>query len=373
MSSEIIDQRPVEGLEQAWGMAVEAAVCPHCDWSYLLPQGSPAQRCPHCFEADLEPLAEESGEGMAYTRPPELLLPFSLPAGRLGEEIARFAQGIPFAPADLNPGALQGRLRRVFLPTWMVDAGVSASWQAEAGFNYEVVSHQDHYDEGRGGWASRQTKEGRIRWEPRLGTLKRSYTNILAPALEEQAHMRRALGDYDLGPARAYAAAEAGDALVRLPDRAPQDVWTAAAPGVQAAASEECRRAAGADHMRGFAWQPEFHDQNWTLLLSPAYTSYYLDDEGKPQPVLVNGQTGQLSGKRLASMKRAQRASLYILIAAVVIFLLSLAATAAGALLPPLLPVGAVGLALALFVGLGAVIPVGMTWGFNWGQGSASP
>ena len=50
----------------------------------------------------------------------------------------------------------------------------------------------------------------------------------------------------------------------------------------------------------------------WTLLLLPLLSAYYLDDEGAPQAVYINGQNGTISGVRRSSMKRAQRASLWI-------------------------------------------------------------
>ena len=73
------------------------------------------------------------------------------------------------------------------VPVWLVDGEVQAEWRAEAGYHYQVVSHQDRYEDRRGGWSSREVKETRTRWEPRLGRLKRAYQNLRAPALEEQA------------------------------------------------------------------------------------------------------------------------------------------------------------------------------------------
>ena len=58
-------------LARAWGMKVKVAVCEHCDWSYLLPQGTRPRECPHCFQAELTPL-EGQGDDLPHSRPPEL-------------------------------------------------------------------------------------------------------------------------------------------------------------------------------------------------------------------------------------------------------------------------------------------------------------
>jgi len=359
-------------LDPSWGAGLEAGVCENCDWSFLTPIGSLPRRCPHCFAADLSPLGG-SLAGLPYTLPPELIAPHAATQTALASEIAEFAQGIPFAPVDLTAQNLQKRLCKLYLPRWLVDATVKASWKAEAGYDYQVVSHQDRYDENRGGWASREVKEGRIRWEPRLGKLERSYQNIPSPALEEEARLRSALGGFDAPRAVAYRPDLIRDSLVRLPDRTPERAWTDAAPAMQAAAAEEVRQAAGAQHLRAFSWQPETTGKNWTLLLQPVYSTYYLDDEKNVQPVLIHGETGQVSGARRASMQRAQRMAGILVGVALVIFLISLLASAAALALPPLLALGVAGIVLAVIIGLGAIIPLGVVWQFNRSHAAPAP
>jgi hypothetical protein len=182
-------------------MISEFTVCPHCDWNYLVPEGVLPQMCPHCFRANLSPLVDQEGltqEHLPYAEPPELYLPFSLDGEALARGMERFAGGIRFAPVDMTPQNLKSRLKRIFFPMWLVDVDVQATWQAEAGFDYEVVSHQDRFDETRGGWRSHEVKENRVRWEPRLGRLQRSYQNLVAPALEDDAQIKSQLGSYNL-------------------------------------------------------------------------------------------------------------------------------------------------------------------------------
>jgi hypothetical protein len=364
----------MDELSKTWGFAVNFAVCERCDWKFLYAKGAQPQRCPHCFQAPLTPLdlpLEALTDHMAYIQPPEFSLPFGHSESDLAAGIERFSKGIPFHPADLSPQNLASRMNRIYLPLWLVDAEVQADWQAEAGFDYEVVSHQDRYDDRAGGWTSKQVKERRVRWEPRLGRLKRSYSNIPAPALEKEALLKMGLGQYQLGGAQPYDPQAAGQACVRLPDRAPSDAWSEALPALQAAASEESREAAGADHIRSFRWSPEFCSQNWTMLLRPVFTTYYLDDDGAPQTVWINGASGEISGGRCASLKRGHQAALVMLGIALVIFLLSLMLSVAAVLFPPLLAVGGIGLFIALVVALGAVIPPAVVWQFNRAQGSS--
>ncbi len=368
MTLEQISTQSGNDMTAAWGFEAVITICERCNWRYLGPDQNRPQRCPHCFQSDLAPLQDPDGSlasRLAYTRPPEQSLPYTLTAQDLAQGVAQFTNGIPFAPPDLQAENLRKRLKQVYLPAWLVDVQVQASWQAEVGFNYNVVSHQDYYDQNRSGWASRELTEQKIRWEPRIGQLKRPYTNILAPALEDDSQWRRSIGEFNLFPAQPYQPETARQAFVRLPDRSPQDAWPSAVPGVQAAAANECLRAAGGDHLRDFQWKPEYGEQNWTLLLQPLYSTYYLDDDNQPQPVYFHGQFGKVVGVRRASMRRAQQASIWTLAVALVIFALSLVASFSGVAVPPLLALGGIGLTIAAAIGVGAIFPVAIAWRFN--------
>jgi hypothetical protein len=349
-----------------WQVELQAAVCERCDWYYLIHSSPLSQppRCPHCFRAPLT-LLPENGLRWPHRAPPELVIPFTATQQTIASRIQEFGKGMWFSPADLTPVNLASRLARVYLPMWLVDAEVQAFWQAEAGFDYQVRSHREQYNDRRDGWHSQEVTETRQRWEPRAGRLTRSYANLSAPALEAHQRILAQLGEYAPERAQPYHPEFLQASFVRLPDRSPRDAWPAAELAVQRAAAEEVRQACGADQIRQFRWTAEYPARNWTLLLLPALMSYYLDDERKPQPVWINGQTGRISGQRRASLKRARGISLVFLGLAGLLFFLSLLLIAAGLVLAPLLVLGGIGIVFAIAVALAAVVPVAMVWQMN--------
>ncbi len=124
------------------------------------------------------------------------------------------------------------------------------------------------------------------------------------------------------------------------------------------AAGAECRQAAGADHIRNFTPEVEHGDLNWTQLLLPAYVTWYREGE-RIWPVLVNGQSGRVSGVRRASARKANVASLALGAVAAMLFVF-------GGLLALLLPpVGGLILVVGLLLGLAAPIPAIGVWVFN--------
>jgi hypothetical protein len=227
----------------------------------------------------------------------------------------------------------------------------------------QVISHRERYDNGR--WQTREVREGRIRWEPRVGRLRRTYHNIPAPAMEEHAGLRRRLGDYDLNVAAPYQPEQVADAPIRLPDRQPADAWPDAEPAVFSTAMEECRRAAKADHIRDYHWSPNYASHNWTLLLLPLWATFYRDDEGRLEPVLMHGQTGRLSGRRRASFKRARRYTVAMAALAAALLFLGLLAALAGSYQPEWVPAAAGILLAGVFTGLLAPLPLLIAWNQN--------
>jgi hypothetical protein len=346
-----------------WGVPLTVYACENCGNSFLYRPAQHNQLCPVCHTSRL---GSSAGSGVAAVSPPELVIPFRVNDNTIVSQIQKFSSDIPFAPPDLNPQNLQARLTPIFIPEWLVDAEIEARWYAEAGFNYQVVSHQESFSENRGGWTTKELQENRVRWEPRAGTLARIYHNIHAAAIEEEKSFIKALGMYPVDQALPYERRYMPDTMfVRLPNRDHRDAWSTAETQLMKTASDECRQACEADHLRQFRWSPEYKNQNWTLLLRPVYTTYYLDDDGKPQSVLFNGHSGRISGQRRASMKRAQALALNLIILAAIIFMFGLLTGAATVLFPPIMALAGLLLVASIFIGLGALYPLLTVWRFN--------
>lgn len=349
-----------------WGIPLCVAICEACDWKFLMPPGNVKNKCPHCFSESLVAL---SGDHLDVQ--PELYLPYRVTEGVLSQSIQHFMKGLWFPPVDLTFDNLRQRLQSVYLPVWLIDSQVITQWQAEAGFDYQVASHQDRYDDARGGWSSREVTETRVRWEARLGRANRRYQNIAVPALEEHSLLVNQLGDYSVDKSQAYdhqkvfETSPCETAFIRLNDRSQKDAWPEAMPHIRNLVAEDCRQACTADHIRNFTWSPGFPDQHWTLLLLPTFTTYYLDDEKKPRSLLIHGETGRLFGTRRASMLRARNVAFWMAGTALAIFIMSLLAALGSTILPVLLVLSTIGWVASVLFGVGAIIPLAMVWWTN--------
>ncbi len=361
---------PLPSLQAAWGMDLAAVSCKHCHSSYLIPcVPAPAGLCPNCSQDALEVIPGGLTE-MAHPYPPELILPASLPPSKIDDAIRAFAAGIPFAPPELTPNVLRSRLTTMYLPMWLVDGAVSAYWQAEAGFDYQVLSHQELYEQGKGGWKTREVKDPRIRWENRVGRLDRAYQNVAAPALDDAPRLEKQIGSFHMEGALSYTSQHiqpggARPSFIRLPDHPPEAAWCEASTAFQKTAADECRRACEAGHLRQFRWKAQFARLNWTLMLLPVYSTCYADDHGKQHTVLIHGQTGAFSGERRASVRRAGQFSLSILIVGILLFLAGLLLDSTSVPGLSLFAVSPYIIVLGLAGILASGIPFIIVWDFN--------
>ncbi len=353
----------LNALTTEWKARLEPVLCEYCDWRYLVPAGSSTQRCPYCFQRDLTPI-DVRAELVPFPHRPEYVLPFTVTGEQVARQVSLFSQNIPFAPADLSPQNLRKRLRRIYLPHWLVDAEVEAQLQAEVGFDYQVVSHRERYASGQ--WITQEVRETRIRWEHRVGEMVREYYNVPVPALEDDPQLTMRLGTFPVEDMEDYRPEHLDRSFIHLPDRPPEDAWADAVPAIQQHAADEVRQAAEAQHIRDFRWRPDFGYQEWTQLLRPVYATYYLDDDQQPRPVFIHGQTARLSGQRRASAKRARRmgfgiggVGLFFVLVAVALGLISFLGAQGVSLATWLV------LLLAAVILIGALIPPFIAWEFN--------
>jgi hypothetical protein len=342
----------------AWGVSLTAIHCPQCKEAHLVPEDDVPPRCPFCLQGPVEPQP-----ALLPEEPPEQTVPYGISKSRLDGILERWAQGIWFRPSDLQAQVLSRRARPYLVPLWLVDGQVEAEWKADVGFDYQVVSSQERYRDGAG-WSSQQVEETRVRWEPRVGRLRRGYENLAAPALDDHRQVMARLGEYDLRQRESYDPDVTAQAAIRVPTLEPEAAWPGAETALVQAAQTECQQAAGADHIRDFAIDARYSGLNWTLLLLPAYVTWYKEGD-QVWPLLINGQNGRVSGARRASASKARTASIIAGAVALLLILLGGLMALGGLVFPPLLAVGGVVLLIGVIPAIIAPIPMISVWAFN--------
>jgi hypothetical protein len=356
---------PTDAVEEIWGRRLQTAGCARCGQAHLVDQERMGSTCPHCLAGRLQPQP-----ALLRSEAPEKILPFRMNRTAVTARLAEFTRSVWLRPDDFNPDSLLRRAVPVFVPMWLVDGQVCGEWKAEVGFDYQVKSSQEMYQGSA--WKTREVIETRVRWEPRLGQLQRMYDNVHAPAVSDHAALWRLLGGWPLDKAVPYQAAalqtDLGPAALRVADLPPEEAWHLAEDGLLKAAAADCYQASGAQHVRSFHLTPRYDNLHWTYLLLPVLVSYYTDDSGQVQPIYINGVSGAVGGKRLASQRKGWLWAGALAGLALLLFILAGLGLAAGALFPPAALLGVFFGFLALVAGAGAIFPAVWPWQWNRGQ-----
>ena len=360
------DTSPVpatNSVNNLWRLDFVPAGCPKCGQSYLVDKPHMGSLCPHCA---IGRLTEQPAR--IRPEPPELMICFQINRDNLELAFNNFVKGVWLHNDDFNPSTMLSHLMPVFWPMWLVDSNVSGIWQAEGGFDYKVESSQDSFRDGQ--WRSQQVTENRIRWEARTGQLKRHYDNIAVPATSLHQNLMAMVGEYQFSRSTVYNPSQVGSAAIQIPDLHPEETFSLAKSNFDRASMSDCQKAAQAPHFRNYSIKANYDALNWTQLLLPMYVTYYSDDNGQPQIVFVNGQSGVIGGPRLASQKQGWRLAGIFAGIAVALFVLAVICFALTAILPPIAALATLLSLLAFGCGLFALVPAIWPWQWNKKQQS---
>ncbi len=350
--------------KEVWDSGRQPAGCPNCGRVFLVQETQIGMPCPLCHRALLE-----SQPARMRIAEPELMVPFGINQAALNTIYQDVVAGVWIKPENFQTETLLNRTIPVFWPLWLVDCDIDGHWQMEAGFNYQVESSKDTYANGQ--WQSRKQIEGRVRWEPRLGKIKSHVDNISAPALEEHQNRELMTGVTPKNRSHSFDPSLLGGALLEVPDLPPEEAWAMAQLRVDETAERICADAAGAQHSRNFSITADYKNLNWTQFLLPMYVTYYEDDEGQPQFLVVNGSTGAIQGPRLASRKRGARIAGIIAATAGGLFVLALLGLLLTLVIPPAAIFAALMAFLGLVTGIGAIFPA--VWPNQWNRKQTGP
>ncbi|MDR3577404.1 MAG: hypothetical protein P4L50_26375 [Anaerolineaceae bacterium] len=348
----------LETVGHIWNIPYQPCGCPQCGQVLLVKTESIGKNCPNCGRSKLIPQP-----ALLRSEPPELVIPYQIQQANLASIYAGFTKGIWLHSDDFEVDKLLSNTTAVYWPMWLLDSDVSGDWQSEAGFDYQVETSHDIFTNSN--WESQKVLENRIRWEPRVGQMKRHYDNIALQATTDYQKLLNLTGNYQLHYAIPFNPSFLKDSDIRVPDIQPENVWPTAKPALDKIVLEDCRKAADAHFLRNFTLHASYGSCNWTQLLFPVFITFYTDDAGNPQFIYVNGQTGKIGGPRLASQKKGWKSAAITAAVAISLLILALIFFGLAALLPLFSAFGVVLIVAAFITGLFAIIPAVWPWQWN--------
>ena len=220
---------------------------------------------------------------------PQGVLPFAVDLRRARESFSGWAKSRWFAPNDLYKMALLGRLEGLYVPYWTYDA---------ATFSFYSGMRGDHYWVTVRGPKGESRQERRTRWTPVSGRVQHFFDDVLVCASQGLPDkLVRELEPWSLEGVKPYTA----DYLAGYKtERYQVDVrqgFDHARPIMDAYIRTLIDRDIGGDVQQITSVETQYDGVTFKHLLLPIWLAAYRY-QNTSYRVLVNAQTGEVSGER---------------------------------------------------------------------------
>lgn len=300
----------VQRASHGWGVERTDLHCQRCGAHTIIPPDTLTHTCPFCHSNNV--IQQKAAQDALR---PRFLIPFKLEAEACSK-IAREWLGSSW----MTPGSMR-RLARiadfspVFIPFWTFDSRVYSTWKAEVG-------------------RTKKTNNGtKTVWRWESGTVKKFFDDlIISGSTRLSKRLLTQIQQYDLHDLIEYEPKFLAGQQAQAYDLSLDSAWKLARDTMREQTREACRNQASTKKIRNFTMNLDFSDESWRYILLPVYIAIY-HYRGTQFQVMVNGQTGQISGQRPADWVK--------------IWLVVLA------IMSPAIIAGIVGMVLMLFGGVG--------------------
>lgn len=282
--------------ERGYGTEVRVTSCQECGATVSFTGQTTARECEFCGSPQV--LEQDANRNVIR---PESLVPFQVNREAAGSAFSGWLKGLWFRPSDLKHRASVAEMNGVYVPYWTFDARVHSDWTAQAGYYYyETVHYTESDNQGNQVQKTKQVK--RTRWEHAWGARNDTYDDVLICASRGLPdNLAQRLRTFDTAALVPYEPSylsgwKAEEYAVPL-----NDGWKQAVGIIESEQYKRCARDVPGDTHRALNVTSRYSDETFKHVLLPVWISAYRYNE-KIYRFLVNGQTGEVTGKAPVSV-----------------------------------------------------------------------
>jgi DNA-directed RNA polymerase subunit RPC12/RpoP len=269
--------------QQGWGDDRKEMACQRCGAQVSVPPDILSYSCPFCgsnkvlYRAPLQDVLR-----------PRYLVPFRVDPDACRSATQQWLGSSWMTPGELRSAARINKFTPIYIPYWTFDAQAKASWKAQVG--KEV--RETYYVNGE------HRTRTRIVWRWESGLVEKFFDDLLVPGTQRLNLGALAKVDfYNLGELVLYEPRLLAGMQAQAYDVPLEQAWETGRKVMRDHTRKACLDRASSSHVRDFSMSLDFSEESWRYILVPVYTSVY-DYQGKTFQVILNGQTGKVSGPR---------------------------------------------------------------------------
>jgi ribosomal protein S27E len=298
--------------ERGWQTARRSVQCQSCRAVMVFDPARVGQNCEFCGS----PALVDYQEIKAPIRP-QGVLPFTIDASRIRDDIRRWWRSKWFAPSKLARTALVDTIRSLYIPYWTFDAQVHCPWTAEAGHYYTVMVPGTD-SKGR----PTMRPQRRVRWEPAAGVVDQFFDDEAVPGTQGlPLDLLRKVEPFPTLEVLPYDTAFLSGHVVEHYQVVLLDAAQRSQDQMQAKLLQLCAAQVPGDTHRNLEISPDYALKTFKHVLVPVWLLSYTYG-AKAYQVIANGYTGSIAGKYPLSVWKI---AFVVLLAAIIAFIVILA------------------------------------------------
>jgi DNA-directed RNA polymerase subunit RPC12/RpoP len=261
--------------------------CDGCGSKFMIETSDVAINCTFCGSKNVNLEAFDH----KYIQPSGIL-PFKISKKQGSQLFSKWINQGFFHPNKLRRMAKVDSLHGIYLPFWTYDANTIANWSGEAGYYYETT--ESYYVDGE----LEERTVTKTRWEPRSGTLRHFFDDILVVASNGLSQKKiQSVYPFVLKDAVNYDPKLLLGWEAEVYSKTLEEGYADAEKNIDAQLLQLCERELGGDTQRRLKVVSKKLDQTYKHLILPIWLATYTY-QGKIYHFIINGQTGRVSGKK---------------------------------------------------------------------------
>ncbi len=269
--------------QYGWGADRRAFECDTCGASTAVEPQALVHTCAFCGSHQV--LLKDGQDKILR---PRYLIPFEIENIMCEQITSKWLGSSWMTPRAMRRSAENPEFSGVFLPYWTFDSVATADWQAEVGH----TEHERYFQDGE--WKVRTI----IKWKWERGKVRERFDDLIINGTNRiSEHLLRKINAFDLHQLRAYEPGFLAGYQALAFDRALEEAWEQARSEMRERTRQACRSQASTTQIRSFSLNLDFSEESWRYIILPVYLTSYRY-QGQSYQVLINGQTGVITGQR---------------------------------------------------------------------------
>ena len=278
----------LELMKQArkgWGEARFELECQNCGAKVSLPPGDLSHTCAFC---NSNKVIQQAAEQPSIN--PEFIIPFKVDLDQCRGILRNFLGGSWMVPKNLRTTAAVQSLTPIYFSFWTFDSILTAQWKAQVGHTQQ----ERYYDSSDRTWKTRTT----IVWKWENGQVQLNCDDLIISGTSRlsKRHLSE-INNYSLVDLVEFEPSILAGFRALAYDVTLEKAWDQARDIMREKTKSACIDQASTNRVRNFSMTLDFGNESWRSILIPVYVAVF-QYSGIVYRVLVNGQTGEISGQR---------------------------------------------------------------------------